>query len=72
MQIQADLLDADIVRPAQVELTALGAARLAAAGVGLQLDARDETDGRPTVFHARMSVSERDAILSRWRKALAA
>ena len=69
MQIQADLLGADIVRPAQVELTALGAARLAAEGVGLDLD--PPTDSGTTIFHPRMPASERDRILSRWREAIA-
>jgi glycerol kinase len=71
MQIQADLLGADIVRPAQVELTALGAARLAAKGAGLAIDASDATDSDATIFHPRMLASERDRILSRWREAIA-
>jgi glycerol kinase len=71
MQIQADLLAADIVRPAQVELTALGAARLAAEGAGLDIDANDATDSDATVFHPHMPASERDQILSRWREAIA-
>jgi glycerol kinase len=70
MQIQADLLDADIVRPAQVEVTALGVARLAAAGVGLDIDPRGEIGGEATVFHPRISAGERDGILARWRDAL--
>jgi glycerol kinase len=71
MQIQADLLGADIVRPAQVELTALGAARLAAEGAGLAVAAAVATDSDATIFHARMPASERDRILSRWREAIA-
>ncbi|MGA9654988.1 MAG: FGGY-family carbohydrate kinase, partial [Polyangia bacterium] len=71
MQIQADLLGTDIVRPAQVELTALGAARLAAEGVGLDIQPKDATDSGATVFHPRMPASERDRILSRWREAVA-
>jgi glycerol kinase len=71
MQIQADLLGTDIVRPAQVELTALGAARLAAAGAGLDIQPKDATDSGATVFHPRMPASERDRILSRWREAVA-
>jgi glycerol kinase len=70
MQIQADLLGADIVRPAQVELTALGAARLAALGAGLDLTP-DQSAPAPTVFHPRMPTSERDRILAGWRQALA-
>ena len=71
MQIQADLLGADIVRPAQVELTATGAARLAAEGAGLAVDAAVATDSDATIFHPRMPASERDRILSRWREAIA-
>jgi len=71
MQIQADLLGADIARPAQVELTALGAARLAAEGAGLAIDASAATDSDATIFHPRMLASERDRILSRWREAIA-
>ena len=71
MQIQSDLLGADIVRPAQVELTALGAARLAAEGVGLDIDPQDATDSDATIFRPRMPASERDRILSSWRKAIA-
>jgi glycerol kinase len=71
MQIQADLLGADIVRPAQVELTALGAARLAAQGVGLDIHPDDASDAGATVFHPRMPARERDRILSRWREAIA-
>ena len=41
MQLQADILQADVVRPAQVETTAFGAACLAGLGVGLW-SSRDE------------------------------
>jgi glycerol kinase len=68
MQIQADLLGANIVRPAQVELTALGAARLAAEGV--DLDLAPPTDSGATIFHPRMPAHARDPILSRWRDAI--
>lgn len=71
MQIQADLLGADIVRPAQVELTALGAARLAAEGVGLEIQPKDATDSDATIFRPRMPAGERERILSRWREAIA-
>lgn len=70
MQIQADLLGADIVRPAQVELTALGAARLAALGAGIELTP-DRSTPAPTIFHPRMPDRERERILAGWRQALA-
>ena len=71
MQIQADLLGVDIVRPAQVELTALGAARLAAEGVGFAIDREAATDPGATIFHPCMPARERDRILSRWQEAIA-
>ena len=72
MQIQADLLGADIIRPAQVELTAVGAARLAAEGVGLDIHPQDATaDSAATIFHPRMPARERDRILACWREAIA-
>jgi glycerol kinase len=72
MQIQADLLGADIIRPAQVELTAVGAARLAAEGVGLDIHPQDATaDSAATIFHPRMPARERDRILVCWREAIA-
>jgi len=71
MQIQADLLGVDIVRPAQVELTALGVARLAAAGIGLGVVPEDAPNSGPTIFQPRMPVPERERILTRWREAIA-
>jgi glycerol kinase len=71
MQIQADLLGVDIVRPAQVELTALGAARLAAEGVGLPIDPDGAAEPTAAIFHPRMPAGERDRILARWHEAVA-
>jgi glycerol kinase len=68
MQIQADLLGTDIIRPSQVELTALGAARLAALSAGIDLTP-DRT--APTIFHPRMPTPERERIVAGWREALA-
>ncbi len=70
MQMQADLLGADIVRPAMVESTALGAGRLAALGLGLYSDPSKTSDLEVTTFHPRLDTVERDRTLTRWRQAL--
>ena len=70
MQMQADLLGAEIVRPTMIESTALGAARLAALGVGLYSDPTLLRQLPATTFHPRMDANERERILSRWQQAL--
>jgi glycerol kinase len=64
------LLGADIVRPAMVESTALGAGRLAALGLGLYSDPGKASDLNVTTFQPRIDPVQRDRILSRWRLAL--
>ncbi len=71
MQLQADLLDVEIERPAQVELTAIGAARLAAWGAGLDTDSQQAPHSKATLFHPRMPAAQRTQIIERWRQALA-
>ena len=73
MQIQADLLGTEIIRPAMVESTALGAARLAAGGVGLAAahSPSGSAPGKATMFQPRMSPADRDRALARWREAVA-
>ena len=70
MQMQADLLGAEIVRPAMVESTALGAGRLAALGVGLYSDPSMLRQLPATTFHPRMDTNERERTFSRWQQAL--
>ena len=70
MQMQASLLGADIVRPAMVESTALGAGRLAALGLGLYMDLGMQPDLKGSTFHPHIDPAERERILSRWREAL--
>ena len=78
MQMQADLLGADIVRPAMVESTALGAGRLAGLGLGLGLGLYKDPGLQPdlrsalkvSTFHPRIDPAQRERTLSRWREAL--
>ncbi|HXU60243.1 MAG TPA: glycerol kinase GlpK [Polyangia bacterium] len=70
MQIQADLLGVQIFRPEMVESTALGAAKLAALGVGLApVDKGGETL-RMRIFAPTMSAETRAAHLARWADAV--
>jgi glycerol kinase len=70
MQMQADLLGAEIVRPAMVESTALGVGRLAALGLGLYSDPGKASDLNVSTFQPRMDPAERERILNRWLLAL--
>ncbi len=72
MQFQADMLDVPVNRPKCVESTALGAAYLAAIGVGLY---RDETDvmrywQSERIFTPAMSEVERAKRQRGWTKAV--
>jgi len=72
MQFQADLLGVPVVRPKVLETTALGAAYLA----GLTVDlwkSRDEIASHWKAerrFEPRMSPSDREARMARWREAV--
>ncbi|MCC6315488.1 MAG: glycerol kinase GlpK, partial [Thermomicrobiales bacterium] len=72
LQIQADSLGVPVLRPANVETTALGAAYLAGLGAGLY-------DGLPEiarhwraerVFEPRISADERNTHHAQWRRAV--
>lgn len=72
MQIQADLLQAPIVRPAVTETTALGAAYLAGLAVGYwgsaeEISAQWQLDKR---FEPQVSADEAEARHAQWRRAL--
>ncbi|MBC8133803.1 MAG: glycerol kinase, partial [Deltaproteobacteria bacterium] len=70
MQLQADLLGVSVARPAMLESTALGAAKLAARAIGLSLQhSNDSTALR--VFVPSMSEGTRADHLGRWRAAVA-
>jgi glycerol kinase len=73
MQIQADTLGVPVVRPSNVETTALGAAYLAGLGAGLwrdqaELAARWSVDRR---FTPHVSDAERNRGYARWQDAAA-
>jgi glycerol kinase len=71
-QFLADVLDARVERPAELETTALGAAFLAglATGVWSDLDAITGTWARAAVFVPQMGTARRAQLLEGWRLAL--
>jgi glycerol kinase len=72
MQFLADICDTPVARPAFQEVTALGAARLAAFGAGLipALDAAPPTEA-PSRWTPRMAATDREKLLAGWRAAVA-
>jgi glycerol kinase len=73
MQLQADLLGVDVLRPAFVELTALGAAELAARPGGLFQagGGAAAADVGITRFSPTLSADQRQHQLARWQEAVA-
>ncbi len=73
MQFQADILDRPIVRPADTETTALGAAWLAglAAGFWDSVEALESFWRVERVFEPRMPASRREQLLEGWKAAVA-
>ena len=72
MQIQADILGREVVRPAVTETTALGAAYLAGLGVGFW-QAQEELAGKWRVdkrFQPRMDASQREELYQGWKRAV--
>ena len=72
MQFVADICAVEVERPAFQEMTALGAARLAALGVGLVSDLEARPAEAPACWTPRMKPDERDRLLSGWRRAVKA
>jgi glycerol kinase len=73
MQIQADLAGVRVVRPAQPESTALGAAWLAGLGAGFWTDGQiDQQWHVDRVFEPRIGEEQRSAARRRWRNAVEA
>ena len=72
MQIQADILGREVVRPAVTETTALGAAYLAGLAVGFwqgqdELTSKWRVDKR---FEPRMEASQREELYQGWKRAV--
>ena len=72
MQFQADILGADVVRPAVMESTALGAAYLAglSCGYSKDIDSLRAEKGSAAVFMPHMSGAARAEKLRTWEQAL--
>jgi glycerol kinase len=72
MQIIADICEVTVERPAFQEMTALGAAKLAALGIGLIGDLEDHPVEVPTRWTPRMEAEARERLLRGWRAAVKA
>jgi glycerol kinase len=70
MQIEADLLGVQIFRPEMVESTALGAAKLAALGIGLPAEEKSSQTARMRMFTPSMPQDRRADLLARWARAV--
>ena len=70
MQIEADLLGVQIFRPEMVESTALGAAKLAALGIGLPPEEKGSQTTRMRMFTPSMIQEKRAELLARWARAV--
>jgi len=72
MQLQADLLGVPVVRPVNIETTALGAAQLAGLGVGYW-QGLDELESHWVVercFEPAMGRDQREQQMAQWRRAV--
>ena len=74
MQFQADILDIDVQRAANLETTALGAAYLAGLAVGFwkDLDELKSMAEEGQMFTPEMLAEERDNLYEGWKQAVAA
>ena len=71
MQFQSDILGADVVRPAIIESTALGAAMLAGRAVGLWTDSDlTHLQKEEKRFTPQMEGGARERLLRQWRRAV--
>ena len=71
MQFQADILNTSILRAAQAETTALGAAYLAGLGVGFwTLQDLKTLAGAQKQFHPKMTSKTREGFILGWRTAI--
>ncbi|NCB34090.1 MAG: glycerol kinase [Erysipelotrichia bacterium] len=74
MQFQSDILQCSVIRPMNVETTALGAAHLAGLAVGYWKDLKEleEIDVGMKEYCPEMSQEKADHLYSRWCQAVAA
>jgi glycerol kinase len=73
MQFQADILNCPIVRPADIETTALGAAYLAGLATGFfgSLEELQKFWRAERTFEPRMNADQRESLVAGWRDAVA-
>jgi len=69
MQLLSDLLGRSVIRGSCVDVSAFGAARMAAEALAVWSGDR-ELEASPSVFRSRMAATDRDAIASRWKEAI--
>lgn len=72
MQFQADLLDAEVVRPSCIETTALGAAYLAGLATGFWNNAQEVKQNwkMEHIFRPEITGNKRNKLLKGWKKAV--
>ena len=72
MQFQADILNADVIRPEYIETTALGAAYLAGLAMGVWSGTAEIRSLRASdqVFKSAMMSEKREELLKGWQKAV--
>ena len=73
MQFQADILGCRIVRPADTETTALGAAYLAglATGIWKNTEEVEQFWRAEKIFEPEMTVDQREDLFAGWKRAVA-
>jgi glycerol kinase len=72
MQFQADMLNAEVVRPINSEATSLGAAYMAGLAVGYWASPADCFAGQQVdrVFTPQMGADQRDRLYAEWTEAV--
>jgi glycerol kinase len=71
MQFQADILNVEVIRPVMIELTAFGAAALAAITIGIWTKNDLGAEKRESfVYEPNMNAEKRDALYENWLKAV--
>jgi glycerol kinase len=72
LQFQADMLDAEVVRPINAEATSLGAAYMAGLAVGYWASPAECFAGQQVdrVFTPRMATDQRDRLYAEWTEAV--